>query len=144
MIKIAIIDDEEEMSSILSNYVNKYAKEKNIDINMDIFQSSTDFLTNYSGYDIIFMDIKIKNDIDGMETARRLRLKDSSTTLIFVTSYEQFAVKRYEVMAFDFIIKPIIYEDFSLRFTRALKHINKDINNNTVEIKFGNNIKSFL
>lgn len=82
MIKIAIIDDEKEMSSILSNYVNKYAKEKNIDINMDIFQSSTDFLTNYSGYDIIFMDIKIKNDIDGMETARRLRLKDSSTTLI--------------------------------------------------------------
>lgn len=76
MIKIAIIDDEKEMSSILSNYVNKYAKEKNIDINMDIFQSSTDFLTNYSGYDIIFMDIKIKNDIDGMETARRLRLKD--------------------------------------------------------------------
>lgn len=64
MIKIAIIDDEKEMSSILSNYVNKYAKEKNIDINMDIFQSSTDFLTNYSGYDIIFMDIKIKNDID--------------------------------------------------------------------------------
>lgn len=50
MIKIAIIDDEKEMSSILSNYVNKYAKEKNIDINMDIFQSSTDFLTNYSGY----------------------------------------------------------------------------------------------
>lgn len=47
MIKIAIIDDEKEMSSILSNYVNKYAKEKNIDINMDIFQSSTDFLTNY-------------------------------------------------------------------------------------------------
>ncbi len=70
MIKIAIIDDEKEMSSILSNYVNKYAKEKNININMDIFQSSTDFLTNYSGYDIIFMDIKIKNDIDGMETAR--------------------------------------------------------------------------
>ena len=31
MIKIAIIDDEKEMSSILSNYVNKYAKEKNID-----------------------------------------------------------------------------------------------------------------
>lgn len=55
MIKIAIIDDEKEMSSILSNYVNKYAKEKNIDINMDIFQSSTDFLTNYSGYDIIFI-----------------------------------------------------------------------------------------
>lgn len=48
MIKIAIIDDKKEMSSILSNYVNKYAKEKNIDINMDIFQSSTDFLTNYS------------------------------------------------------------------------------------------------
>lgn len=60
MIKIAIIDDEKEMSSILSNYVNKYAKEKNIDINMDIFQSSTDFLTNYSGYDIIFMNIKLK------------------------------------------------------------------------------------
>lgn len=28
MIKIAIIDDEKEMSSILSNYVNKYAKKK--------------------------------------------------------------------------------------------------------------------
>lgn len=30
MIKIAIIDDEKEMSSILSNYVNKYALKKRI------------------------------------------------------------------------------------------------------------------
>lgn len=73
MIKIAIIDDEKEMSSILSNYVNKYAKEKNIDINMDIFQSSTDFLTNYSGYEsyswisklkMISMEWKLLEDLD--------------------------------------------------------------------------------
>ena len=41
MIKIAIIDDEKEMSSILSNYVNKYAKEKNIDINPKLFMIYT-------------------------------------------------------------------------------------------------------
>lgn len=55
-------------------------------------------------------------------------------TLIFITSFEQFAVKGYEVEAFDFIVKPVSYPDFALRMNRVLKHVQKE-RQDTINIK---------
>ena len=123
MIKIAIVEDEKVLADDLCKLLDRYAKEQNVKMQVKYFACTTDFLTQYNGYDIVFMDIEIKNDISGIEAARKLRKLDSIVTIIFVTAFEQFAVKGYEVQAFDFIVKPVVYSDFSLRMTRALQHI---------------------
>ena len=62
---------------------------------------------------MILMDIGLPK-INGMDAAAKLREIDSSVLLIFVTNMAQFAVKGYEVDAFDFMVKPVsLHKSFS-------------------------------
>ena len=57
------------------------------------------------------------------KTAAALRERDRSVTLIFVTNMAQFAVKGYEVDAFDFVVKPVGYSNVALTLQRALNKL---------------------
>ncbi len=65
------------------------------------------------------MDIGLPG-MNGMDASRKLREKDRNVIIIFVTNLAQFAVRGYEVSALDFIVKPITYDNFSLKFQRAI------------------------
>ena len=50
-----------------------------------------------------------------------LRLEqDTSVCLVFITNMAQFACEGYGVDALDFIVKPVSYADFYLKFSRAV------------------------
>lgn len=106
--KIAICDDEEMFSSQLKEYLESYYK--SMDLIIDKFKSGEEFLKRYTnmncGYDIIFLDIEMKQ-IDGIETAKKLRELNNDIIIIFLTSHLEFAPEGYEVNAFRFLIKPI-------------------------------------
>ena len=46
--------------------------------------------------------------------------------LIFITSLAQYALKGYEVNAFDFLVKPLSYELFCIKFEKALAHLDRN------------------
>ena len=73
---------------------------------------------------MIFMDIAMPH-MDGMETAAELRKRGDEACLIFITSMAQYALKGYEVSAFDFLVKPLVYELFCIKFEKALSYIDK-------------------
>lgn len=120
MIKVAIIEDDNQAAEVLIKFLDRYSKEKNITFGIDHFTSAIAFLDNHkNNYDLVFMDIELPS-MDGMTAAKMLRERDSYVTLIFVTNMAQFAIKGYEVNALDFIVKPIHYHDFSFRVEKAV------------------------
>ncbi len=126
MLNVVIVEDEDEAAVLLGSFLERYAQEKGLEMRSVRYKCTTDFLSGYTGADIVFMDINIMNDMDGIKAAHKLRDTDSVVTLIFITSFEQFAVKGYEVEAYDFIVKPVSYPDFSLRMNRVLRHLQKE------------------
>ena len=123
--KIAIVDDENESMNTLCGYVEQFGKEENAAFSIIKFCTGIDFISEYTAdYDIIFMDIRMPL-MSGMETARRLRTLDESVPLIFVTNLEKYAVKGYEVNAFDFLVKPVSYYAFKTKFARAVQSAKK-------------------
>ena len=140
MIKIAVVEDEKILAGQFITFLNRYAQENAIEFGIKHFSCTTDFLTQYDGFDVVFMDIEFKNDMNGIEASRKLRKVDSVVTIVFVTSFEQFAVKGYEVNAFDFIIKPVAYPDFSLRMTRVLQRVSKEVLD-TIGVSVKGNVK---
>ena len=126
MIKVAIVEDEDSAANVLMGFLEMYAAVISEMIIYVRYNCTTVLFSEYDGYDIVFMDINIANDMNGIKAAHKLRQKDSVVTLIFITSFEQFAVKGYEVEAFDFIVKPVVYTDFALRMGRAVKHVQKE------------------
>lgn len=130
MITIAIVEDDAREATILEEYIKKYGKENNEKFRIEKYSDAINLLDNYKPvYDIIFMDIEMSY-LNGMEAAIKLRKVDNVVTLIFVTNMANYAIKGYEVDALDFIVKPVRYSTFTMKFKKALARIsaNEEIN----------------
>ena len=120
VLEIAIVEDEKESYQKLVSYLEKCKKEFDIDINVKWFKDAISFLEKYpKKCQLVFMDIDLPM-MNGMEAVKKLRKIDEHVCVIFVTNLAQYAVKGYEVNAFDFIVKPLSYYDFYMKFKRAM------------------------
>lgn len=125
MIKIAIVEDDPEQASLLEENIKRYAGEENLAVGVSIFYNVVNFLEKYTGeFDIVYMDIMMPM-MNGMDAAHILREKDEKVILIFVTTMRQYAIQGYEVNASDYIIKPVKYPEFRLKFAKLVSRIRK-------------------
>lgn len=120
MIKIAVVEDCVESQKRIKNYIEKYAKEENEQIETELFSDGIHIVEDYHNqYDIIFCDIQMKI-MDGLETARKIREKDQKTVIIFITNLAEYAIKGYEVEAIGYLLKPLNYITFEMYMRRAV------------------------
>lgn len=118
--RVAIVDDEQEVRNTLAEYIKRFSEEAGIEIETVSFVSGDSFLEGYMKiYDIVIFDVDMPGT-NGINTARKLRETDQNVTIIFVTNIAQYAINGYEVDAVDYIIKPIGYYDFSMKFHRTV------------------------
>jgi len=123
MLRIAIVDDEKLIADQFKEFLDRYAEQKPITYTIEWYSNPVVFLTEYTNrFDIIFLDIDLPS-MNGMECARKLREVDSFVSLVFVTNMKQYALDGYEVEANHFIVKPVSYYDFAMKFERLLKKI---------------------
>ncbi|MBE6856931.1 MAG: response regulator transcription factor [Ruminococcus sp.] len=104
--KIAICDDMPVLHRSLKQSLEKYAVPRNLDFIYYEFTNGRDLLASETDFDIIFMDYCM-DDIDGLETSRRLRKKNVKSAIIFLTSNQQVIFEAFEVNAYRFLVKPI-------------------------------------
>ncbi len=120
MYRIAVVDDQEEGRADLKAFLARYASERKLAVEIFEYEDGESFLKSYkNNYEIVLLDIEMQG-IDGMETARRLRERDEKVCLLFVTRLANYAVQGYGVRALDFLVKPVSYENFSLKMDRAV------------------------
>ncbi len=125
MVNIAVVEDEDCYAEQLISCLEKYAEERKILIRNRRFYSGLEFIEDFHGeFDLVFMDIVMPH-MDGMTAARKLREKSKSVCLIFLTVMAEYAIRGYEVNAFDFILKPISYELFCIKMDRIMEAILK-------------------
>lgn len=126
---IAVVEDDEEYRRTIGEYLDRYASEKGREFSLSFFANAKSFIEDYRpNYDLILMDIELP-DGNGMSVVRKIRGIDPKVLVIFVTNMARYAVKGYEVEAFDFIVKPVTYPNFSVKLGRALERL--DIHKNT-------------
>lgn len=125
--RVAICDDEKPMQTILENLLDEFGRLRNIDISIDKFDNGHDLLRvlNEKEYEIVFMDYQMQ-DIDGMETSRLIRSRNTDCVIIFVSAFPEVAVDSYEVNAFRFIVKPINKEKLFKAIDDHLRSIDYD------------------
>ncbi len=127
MIDIAICDDERDFSSKIENCILGYALELEIKINIDVFYDGMELLKYIEAnntYNLIFLDIEM-NELNGVDTAHRIRKIDKDVLIIYVTNYESFAKEVFEVSAFRFLTKPLDFKLLKKYFFDACNNIIK-------------------
>lgn len=121
--RIVVVDDSRDDAKQLTDFLEQYQREKNTVYQLDVYNSSVDFLEEFKGqYDVIFLDIEMPGS-DGLETAREIRQKDKNVGIIFVTNMAQYAVNGYEVDAIDFMVKPVGYYNFTEKLEKAFRYV---------------------
>ncbi|WP_235885906.1 response regulator [Paenibacillus cymbidii] len=74
----------------------------------DKFQDGASALEAAPGIqpDVVFLDIDMP-EMNGVELAERIQELLPRTEIVFVTAYEEFAVKAFELNAIDYVLKPV-------------------------------------
>ncbi len=80
-------------------------------------------------YNTLFLDIQMPG-LNGIDAAARLQeISDYSPCIVFVTAYDEYAVRAFKVNAVDYILKPI---DLS-KLNKTLGKIKNQIKMNKIE-----------
>ncbi|MBO6127498.1 MAG: response regulator transcription factor [Pseudobutyrivibrio sp.] len=138
MYRIAIVEDEEKQVHTLTQFLRQYEKEKLVDFQLDFYSDGDEIVEKYDcNYDLILMDIMMQF-MDGMTAAEEIRKKDESVFIIFITNMVNYAIRGYQVGAFDYILKPIQYFQLEKSLTRALDKLDKDDTSSNINIKTNN------
>ena len=108
MIRIMVIDDEIEEALGIREMVRHALEQRHEPAEISVHQDAQAFLDAYAAgqSDVILLDIQMPR-MDGMTCAERIRERDASVILIFITSMIQYAVQGYRVEAMDYIVKPV-------------------------------------
>lgn len=136
MIKIAIAEDEKKCSDQIRRYLEEYAVEKNLELQVQVYPNGELLVNTYRAeYDVIFMDIEMPK-LNGMDAARKIRCIDDNVIIIFVSMLAQYVINGYEVRAMDFVLKPVSKAVLSQKMDRAMDSL-KYRRNQAVVVKNG-------
>lgn len=122
MIRIAIVEDDANAAKTLENYIEKFAGDHKLKQKTEIFDSAEAFFASEQNFNVLLLDILLPTQ-DGLSIAHQVRKSNNDVCIIFVTNMAQFAIRGYEVNASDFIVKPVLYNDFAFKFRRVLKNV---------------------
>ena len=82
-----------------------------------------------SAPDVVFLDIQMPG-IDGFEVIRR-RSVERMPAVVFLTAFDQFAIKAFEAEALDYLVKPVS----EVRFAATIKRLAKRLSSSAREAR---------
>jgi two-component system, LytTR family, response regulator LytT len=122
MINCLVIDDDPAVLFYLQNFI----KQTPFLNHVASHQSPNEALKTLEtgSIKLIFMDIGLP-EVNGLEFSRMLNNMtwETAPRVIFITSFEHFALDGYKVNAVDYLIKPVSYESFLEAALRAKSQI---------------------
>ena len=105
--RVAVCDDERVFSEEVRSAVYDYSNINRLEFAVDSYRSGEDLLGSAIIYDMVLLDYRM-GGINGIETAKALREKNLSCSIIFLTGYPQECVySAFEVDTFRFLKKPL-------------------------------------
>lgn len=119
MIRIAICDDERLISENIRNMVLDFFHRKNLEVTVLQFQSGEELLGCDKSIDVLFLDIQMEG-MDGIQTAKKLRIKGYKGFLVFVTILSEMVFRSFEVQPFDYLVKPVEKKQLEKMMERLL------------------------
>lgn len=119
-LRAIIVDDEESARDVLQNLLVRFCPEVDLIAKCENVPQSVDVIKKEKP-DLVFLDIEMPN-YAGYELVKFFDTVNFD--IIFVTAYDQYAIRAFEIAAIDYLLKPIDIERLKLSVKRALQQRN--------------------
>lgn len=137
-IKAIIVDDEESARDVLENLLKRFCPQVEILAKCENIPNAVEVI-NKTQPDLVFLDIEMPN-YAGYEIVKFF--EQINFEIIFVTAYDQYAIRAFEISAIDYLLKPVEIERLQQSVERVIiqKNYKDQINrlsvlSNTLESK---------
>ena len=116
-IRTVLVDDEQLARQVLREFISAHA-------DLEIAAECSNGFEAVKAVadqkpDLLFLDVQMPK-LDGFEV---LELIGNQTAVVFVTAYDNYAIKAFEVHAVDYLLKPFSAERFNAALTRAKQRL---------------------
>lgn len=138
MVRIAVCDDNKESLASTASMIETWSEQSGISVELHCFDNGDTLLTQNDIHrmDIILLDI-IMPLLNGMDTAKELRKKDTAVDIVFLTSSPEFALESYDVKAKGYLLKPVSYEKLKEQLEDSCRGFDVEPKNLILKTKFG-------
>jgi two-component system, LytTR family, response regulator len=116
-IRVVLVDDEESARDVLENLLKRFCPTVELLDKCSNLESAVESIKRHKP-DLVFLDIQMPN-YAGFEIVRFFEQIDFS--IIFVTAYDQYALRAFEIAAVDYLLKPIDIERLKSSVERVAK-----------------------
>lgn len=116
-IKTIIIDDEKQARNSLISDLRKYTAKIEIIGEADSVENAVKLIDS-NHPNLIFLDINL-GDGSGFNVLEKCSFKNFK--VIFVTAYDQYAIKAFKVSALDFLLKPVDIDELGQAIDKAIR-----------------------
>lgn len=138
MIKAILIDDDSNLRLGMKSLLSRYSPEIEVVGEADSVESGVKLIETIKS-DVLFLDIQLGDGtgFDILEQLTKLNGKVSQH-VIFITAFEQYAVKAFRFSALDYLLKPVDPEDLKQVTSKLLDAFSKNPENENIEILLEN------
>ena len=126
--RIAITDDNPADIKYISSVLRQWADARGLSVQIDSYPSAEAFLFENEenpACDIILLDIEMSG-MDGVTMAKRLREKNSTAVIVFITGYSDYIAEGYDVSALHYLMKPVEPDRFMQVMDRAVERLYRE------------------
>jgi len=103
-LRALIVDDEESARKLLNKLLEETLFFSEIKLAHSVISANIELID--FDPDIIFLDIKMPGK-DGFSVINDLQHRELKPGIVFVTAFEQYAIKAIKNQAFDYLLKPV-------------------------------------
>ncbi len=125
MTRILVVDDEPDLELLIRQKFRKKIKQNELDFLFAINgQKALELLKENNNVDLVLTDINMP-EMDGLTLLKELNEKDYFLKTVIVSAYGDMENIRtaMNLGAFDFITKPIDFQDLELTMDKTLQHV---------------------
>ena len=135
-IRIACCDDEKQQLELYKTMFTNIEMRQDIKLNVEYFLSGNFMLERFQSeknpFDLVYLDMDM-DEKSGLDLAKEIRQNYHSDCLIlFLTNYPKYMQNSFDVRAFQYMIKPVQFDEFEKKFNAARKYLEKDDKNGVV------------
>lgn len=127
-LRIAVCDDEIVQQKVMQALLQKYFEGNDILAEVKFYSSGQEYLkekkSEILNTDIFLLDIFMP-ELNGIDIGKELKSIGAKGKIIFITAGNDFITEAFEIQAFSYIQKPVIYEKFSKVMNSVIKSFEK-------------------